>query len=80
MSSIEGVRSSGLTDMTTARTLSHDNQIIDIYSNSYGPSDDGDVVRGPGRLTQMTLRKTAKEVSAICVDNTYYSICMNTFD
>ena len=47
--------------------LSHLNVIIDIYSNSWGPSDNGNIVDGPGRLTQMALEQAAREVSNNCI-------------
>lgn len=43
--------------------LSHLNVIIDIYSNSWGPSDNGNIVDGPGRLTQMALEQAVRQVS-----------------
>ena len=41
----------GFTDSTAADALSFDNGDIDIYSNSWGPSDDGNVLGGPGPIT-----------------------------
>ena len=38
-------------DSKEADALSHENQIIDIYSNSWGPSDDGSTLEAPGPLT-----------------------------
>jgi subtilisin-like proprotein convertase family protein len=38
-------------DSKEADALSHENQIIDIYSNSWGPSDDGSTLQAPGPLT-----------------------------
>jgi len=38
-------------DSKEADALSHENQIMDIYSNSWGPSDDGRTLAGPGPLT-----------------------------
>ena len=35
-------------DSKEADALSHENQIVDIYSNSWGPSDDGSSLSGPG--------------------------------
>jgi len=37
-------------DSTEARAL------VDVYSNSWGPSDEGMVVEGPGPLTAYVLR------------------------
>ena len=45
-------------------SLSYANDVIDIYSNSWGPCDDG-CVGGPERLTQMALKKGAETVSVM---------------
>ena len=50
------------TDMNEASSLTFENQIVDIYSNSWGPSDRGDVVSGPGMLTQMALETGVNQV------------------
>ena len=49
---IGGVRmlDGDVTDAVEARSLSLNNQHIDIYSASWGPDDDGKTVDGPGRL------------------------------
>lgn len=39
-----------VTDAVEARSLSHNNQHVDIYSASWGPDDDGKTVDGPGDL------------------------------
>ena len=39
------------------RALSHGNDIIDIYSNSWGPLDEGFIVQGPGTLGKRTFKK-----------------------
>lgn len=36
---------------------------IDIYSNSWGPSDSGFIVGGPGTYTKKAMLKGIKEVS-----------------
>ena len=38
------------TDTRESNTLTHENQNIDIYSNSWGPSDNGRTVEAPGPL------------------------------
>ncbi len=43
-------------DSTEARALGHRNQLIDIYSNSWGPRDDGMTIEGPGPLTSAVLQ------------------------
>jgi len=51
-SRIGGVRmlDGDVTDAVEARSLSLNNQHIDIYSASWGPDDDGKTVDGPGNL------------------------------
>ena len=41
--------------MNEASSLTFANDIVDIYSNSWGPRDSGSVVDGPGMLTTMAL-------------------------
>ena len=41
----------GFSGSTEANALTYNNQDIDIYSNSWGPSDTGDVLSGPGPIT-----------------------------
>ena len=36
--------------MSESNALSHERQSIDIYSNSWGPSDNGNTVEAPGPL------------------------------
>ena len=52
----------GNTDLNEAQSLSYTNDVIDIYSNSWGPFDDGSI-GGPERLTQMALKNGAETVS-----------------
>ena len=54
-------------DMNEERALTHENSITDIYSNSWGPFDDGDVVDGPGRLTKLALQNGVREVNTIII-------------
>lgn len=51
-SRIGGVRmlDGRVTDRVEAESLSLNPQYIDIYSASWGPSDDGQTVEGPGTL------------------------------
>ena len=55
----------GATDMDEAEALAWENDVIDIYSNSWGPEDDGVQVSGPGELLQMTLETSIREVGLI---------------
>jgi hypothetical protein len=50
------------TDMNEASSLTFANNIVDIYSNSWGPVDDGLTVDGPGMLTTMALEDGVTEV------------------
>lgn len=49
------------TDINEASSLSYANDVIDIYSNSWGPCDEG-CVNGPLRLTELALRTGAERV------------------
>ena len=50
------------TDLMEATALNYMLDKIDIYSNSWGPSDDGKTMEGPGKLTQLALEKGVKMV------------------
>ena len=52
----------GATDAQEASALGYHDYHIDVYSNSWGPSDFGFVVRGPGPLVRNTLRTGVTEV------------------
>ena len=52
----------GQTDAAEARALSHLDDIIQIYSNSWGPSDLGFIVQGPDVLAKRTFEQGAREV------------------
>ncbi|XP_014251843.1 neuroendocrine convertase 1-like [Cimex lectularius] len=45
------------TDMVEAMALSYRLDKVDIYSNSWGPSDDGITMAKPGKLLQLALEK-----------------------
>ena len=61
-----GIRLLGAnTDMNEAQSLSYANDIIDIYSNSWGTCNLR-CVGGPEKLTQMTLKNGAEKVSNVC--------------
>ena len=50
-------------DADEARALSYAKNYIDIYSNSWGPTDRGFEVAGPGHLTQRALQNGAEKVT-----------------
>lgn len=49
-------------DIVEGGGLSHNNHLMDIYSNSWGPVDTGYYAQGPGTLAQMALEMGVKEV------------------
>ena len=49
----------GLTDSREANALSHSRDFVDISSNSWGPSDDGETIEGPGPLLMAALEDNA---------------------
>ena len=51
------------TDLNEANSLTFENDIVDVYSNSWGPSDSGSHVAGPGQLTRLALQMGADYVS-----------------
>ena len=51
--------------MAEAKALSHEDDIIDVYSNSWGPPDDGYVVEGPLSLAKMTFEEGVREVNPL---------------
>ncbi|NJL60400.1 MAG: S8 family serine peptidase [Desulfobacteraceae bacterium] len=48
------------TDVDEALALSYKSDAIHIYSSSWGPTDDGKRLEGPGSLTQMALENTVR--------------------
>ena len=57
------------TDMNEARSLSYRRDIVDIYSNSWGPVDGGLYVKGLGPLTEKTLENGVKKVCSDSLSN-----------
>ena len=53
----------GTTDIQEATALNYKYDDIDIYSNSWGPSDSGFYVDGPQLLTRMAFEKGVRHVS-----------------
>jgi furin len=50
-----------INDRLEAEALSFNTNYIDIFSASWGPSDDGKTVEGPGRLTSLAFLKGINE-------------------
>ena len=55
---------SASTDIAKANMLSHQHNHIHIYSNSWGPSNEGFNVARPGRLTRRTFET---EIAQVCI-------------
>ncbi|XP_053376827.1 proprotein convertase subtilisin/kexin type 6-like [Mercenaria mercenaria] len=51
----------GLTDFGESLALVHDLARTDIYSNSWGPIDTGDIFAGPGELAKIALKQAVNE-------------------
>ena len=65
-----------VTDKVEAESLSLNPQYIDIYSASWGPSDDGTTVEGPGTLATAAFLNGIKKVYVIFTERTtYYESC-----
>ena len=54
-----------MSDLMEASALGYHDNHINVYSSSWGPSDNGFVVSGPGRLAKMALRNGALNVSHV---------------
>jgi len=52
-----------MTDLIEANAMGHMPNRIDIYSASWGPTDDGKTVDGPRNLTMRAIVKGVNEVS-----------------
>ena len=59
-----------MTDIIEASSISHMPQVIDIYSASWGPTDDGKTVDGPRELTLQAMADGVNKVKA-----TSYPLC-----
>lgn len=63
--SISGIRMLDqpfMTDVIEASSISHMPQLIDIYSASWGPTDDGKTVDGPRELTLQAMADGVNKV------------------
>ena len=50
------------TDMEEAQALSYERDIVDVYSNSWGPFDDGYTVEGPRPMARRVLEEGTRKV------------------
>lgn len=70
------------TDYIEAHSLSYRNDYIQVYSNSWGPSDNGFIVDKPGSLLAMTLKDaviTVREIKMPFQIHLWY-ICIHTLN
>ena len=57
-----------MTDLIEANSMGHEPNLIDIYSASWGPTDDGETVDGPRNATMRAIVRGVNEVSwSLCV-------------
>lgn len=54
-----------VTDIVEASSLSFNPQHIDIYSSSWGPTDNGQTVDGPGKLAKHAFINGVTKVASI---------------
>ena len=69
----------GGTDAGEANAVGYKDNYIDVYSNSWGPSDFGFIVNGPGFLLQRTL---ATGVTEVCIHGVYIldrALCLQLY-
>lgn len=51
-----------MTDVIEANSMGHEPDLIDIYSASWGPTDDGKTVDGPRNATMRAIVRGVNEV------------------
>lgn len=56
-----------MTDLIEANSMGHEPDLIDIYSASWGPTDDGKTVDGPRNAT---MRAIVRGVNEVCISVT----------
>jgi len=59
-----------LTDYGESLALQHNLDFTDIYSNSWGSSDDGETMEAPGPLTRDALKEAIEKVRVLVL--TYF--------
>lgn len=51
-----------VTDLLEAEAVTYNNQYVDIYSASWGPTDDGKTMEGPHRYCHKALEEGVTKV------------------
>lgn len=54
-----------MTDLIEANSMGHEPDLIDIYSASWGPTDDGKTVDGPRNATMRAIVRGVNEVGLL---------------
>ena len=61
-----------MTDMEEAEAFSYARDIIDIYSNSWGPSDTGTIIGKPRTLTELAFENGVTYVRKCTLQGVLY--------
>lgn len=76
-----------MTDLIEANSMGHEPNLIDIYSASWGPTDDGKTVDGPRNATMRAIVRGVNEVYFQLIGEFYFKyefhyqflkICLDT--
>lgn len=68
--------SSMITDRMEAEALGYKLELVDIYTSSWGPQDNGKNLAGPGILATRSLERGIKEVGSVFSLSRYLEIIM----
>lgn len=58
-----------MTDLIEANSMGHEPDLIDIYSASWGPTDDGKTVDGPRNATMRAIVRGVNEVLYLTINH-----------
>ena len=61
-----------MTDIIEAQSMGYRQDLVDIYSASWGPTDDGKTADGPRKLT---MRSIVKGVNEVCSSESFVNGC-----
>jgi hypothetical protein len=63
-----------VTDRIEAEAIAFNHKLIDIFSSSWGPNDDGRTVEGPGTLASEAFIKGITEVKFLIYQENTFNI------
>ena len=66
-----------MTDLIEAKSMGHEPNLIDIYSASWGPTDDGRTVDGPRNATMRAIVRGVNEVNNSFLLLSNPSLCLS---